>query len=142
MSPRVSVLVLAVVCALACSSRDDPESAMDAAAGRDAGTSSDAGSTTDAPSPPDTGTVADASTPTDAPAPLDAPAPIDAFVRDARPPAADASACLCPNSGTCMDEGEILCAPAPDYPCAAMDGWYAECTATGWMCRFTTPAIC
>ena len=119
---------------------------MDAGVSLDTGTAGDTGSNPDAPSPMDTGTVADASrdasTLTDAAAPTDAPAPRDSSVRDARPPAADASACLCPNSGTCMDEGEILCAPAPDSPCEWADGWYAECTATGWTCRFTTPPIC
>lgn len=54
----------------------------------------------------------------------------------------DSGSCPCPRSVGCASEGEIVCAPAPEYPCESSDGWYAVCTESGWECRFTLPAIC
>lgn len=133
--------------ALACSSREGP-GVGDAGESRDTGMSSmDSG-----PTPRDTGPeLGDTgmSSMDSGPIAVDSgpmtrdtgPTPRDSGPADAGA-GRDGGDCACPNSGTCMMPGEVLCAPAPDYPCMWADGWYAECTRTGWMCRFTTPPIC
>jgi hypothetical protein len=75
--------------------------------------------------------------------------PSDAGARDAGSEAGERDAgtdsgneCACPRSVGCASEGDIVCAPAPEYPCMTADGWYAVCTPDGWQCRFTEPPLC
>ena len=50
--------------------------------------------------------------------------------------------CPCRTGTRCAAVGDIICVPAPDYPCMTSDGWYAICEPSGWTCMFTTPPIC
>jgi hypothetical protein len=136
------VAALLALLGLACSSREGPPAGEDAGE-RDSGTTAmDTGPITRDSGPIDRDATSDVDS---GPMSMDSgpmsrdsgPTPPD--TGPARPDTGD---CACPNSGTCMEPGEILCAPAPDYPCMWADGWYAECTRRGWECRFTTPAIC
>ena len=151
-SARRVPLVVAIPLALAvgaCSDRLGPlRNNADASASRDAvvldgpmidGTI-DAPTATDARAALDAIAIADA-TARDAPS-TDAPRASDAPLSDSATMSRDAAGCPCSRGGVCVDEGDIVCAPDPDYPCATTDGWYAVCTPTGWECRFTTPALC